>query len=61
MSLESCLEVVARKDKPRKGSLFLSKANADSLNELERSIRTAYRPAVSEATGVVDQITPIEG
>ncbi len=61
MSLESCLKVVARKDKPRRGSLFLSEANADSLNVLERSNRTAYWQAVSEATGVVDQITPIKG
>ncbi len=61
MSLESCLKVVVRKDKPREGSLFLSKANADSFNVLERRIRAASWQAAAEATGVVDQVTPIEG
>jgi hypothetical protein len=61
LSLESCLKVVVLKDKPRVGRLFLSRANADSLNELERSIRAASWRAVAEATGVVDQVTPIKG
>jgi len=61
LSLESCLKVVDLKDKPRSGCLFLSKANADSFNVLERSIRTALWQAVAESTGVVDQVTPIKG
>jgi hypothetical protein len=61
LSLESCLKVVDLKDKPRVGCLFLSQANADSFNVLERSIRAALWQAVAESTGVVDQVTPIEG
>ena len=41
--------------------LFLSQANADSIAALERSIRSAFWQAEAEATGVVDQITPIKG
>ena len=61
MSLESCLKVVVLKDKPRVGCLFLSRANADSFIRLERSIRAAIWQADAETTGVVDQVTPIEG
>ena len=61
LSLESCLKVVVLKDKPREGCLFLSKANADSFDKLERSIRAANWQAVAEATGVLDQVTPIKG
>ena len=55
------MKVVVLKDKPRVGCLFLSRANADSFIRLERSIRAASWRAVAEATGVVDQATPIKG
>ena len=61
MSLESGLKVVVLKDKPRVGCLFLSRANAGSFIRLERSIRAASWRAVAEATGVLDQVTPIKG
>ena len=50
-----------KRDKRRKGCLILLKPTADSVNMLERSNRPASWRAVAETTGVVDQITTIQG
>jgi len=48
-------------DKRRSGCFILLKLTADSFILLERSNRTASWRAVAEATGVVDQLTTIQG